>query len=64
MNTLFIFIKPLRDYCVPFRIFGFTSMLSALDLVALFIILVLALMLIFTMLGDLREYDKMDPKSW
>ena len=64
VNSLFIFIKPLRDYCLPFRILGFTSMLSALDLVAIFIIFVLALMLIFTMIADLRDYDRMDPKSW
>ena len=64
VNSLFIFINPLRDYCLPFRILGFTSMLSALDLVAIFIIFVLALMLIFTMIADLRDYDRMDPKSW
>lgn len=64
VNSLFIFIKPLRDYCLPFQILGFTSMLSALDLVAIFIIFVLALMLIFTMIADLRDYDRMDPKSW
>ncbi len=64
VNTLFIFIRPLREFSTDIAICGFTTTLSALDIVAVGIILILAVMFIVTMFNDLRDYDKMDPKTW
>lgn len=64
VNTVFIFVKPLRDFFLKIGIFGFEFSLSALDLVAVGIILILAVIFITTMFKDLKDYDRMDPKTW
>jgi len=63
INTLFLFIKPLREYSAIFEICGLTLELKALDFVALGIILILSLILLVTMFTDLRDYSRLDPKK-
>ena len=64
VNTLFIFIKPLREFSTNVSLLGFSASLSALDIVAAAISLILAVMFVVTMFNDLRDYDKIDPKTW
>lgn len=64
VNTLFMFIKPLREFSANVSLLGFSASLSALDIVAAAISLILTVMLVVTMFNDLRDYDKIDPKTW
>ena len=64
VNTLFIFIKPLREFSTNVSLLGFSASLSALDIVAAAISLILAVMFVVTMFNDLRDYAKIDPKTW
>lgn len=64
VNTLFIFIRPLREFSRSFRVFGMDVTLSALDFVAIAFIVILLLIYIVTVVGDARYYQKADPKNW
>lgn len=64
VNTLFIFIRPLREFSRSFRVFGMDVTLSALDFVAIAFIVILLLIYIVTVVGDARYYQKVDPKNW
>ena len=59
-----IIIIPLREFSTNVSLLGFSASLSALDIVAAAISLILAVMFVVTMFNDLRDYDKIDPKTW
>lgn len=63
INTLFIFIKPLRDYFLQLTLFGELVQLQALDLIAIGIILILLAIHIATVISDARGYAGIDPKK-
>ncbi len=61
VNTLFIFIKPLREFVARFTIFGQRVSLSAMDIFGLVILAVLTVIYITTIISDARGYAKADP---
>ena len=63
MNTLFILIRPLRQFVTSVSLFGTVVELKAMDLVALGIIAILLLIHVVTVFTDARDYSKMDPKK-
>ena len=63
INTLFIFIKPLREFeSAPISLCGTTFCLKAFDFFAIGVIVIITLMYITAVLKDLKEYDRIDPK--
>ena len=65
VNTLFIFIRPLREYSQDVRIFGHDFTFGAFDYIGAGIVIMLALVYVVTILKDLDEYARMDPpKPW
>jgi phosphatidylglycerophosphate synthase len=65
VNTLFIFIRPLREYSQDVRIFGHDFTFGAFDYIGGVIVAMLALVYAVTILKDLDEYARMDPpKPW
>lgn len=63
VNTLFILIRPLRQFATSIPLFGTIVELKAMDLVALGIIAILLLIHVVTVFTDARDYAKMDPKK-
>lgn len=61
INTLFIFIRPLRDFSHSFTLCGHDFTLRALDYIGIGIIIILALMYLTTVCKDIRDYARMDP---
>lgn len=61
INTLFVLIRPLRDFSHSFTICGNEITFRALDYIGIIIIVILALMYLSTVLKDIRDYAKMDP---
>lgn len=61
INTLFILIRPLREFSHSFTLFGHTFTLAALDYIGIVIIIILALMHLITVRNDIRDYAKIDP---
>lgn len=61
INTLFVLIRPLRDFSHSFTICGNEITLRALDYIGIIIIVILALMYLSTVRKDIRDYAKMDP---
>lgn len=65
VNTLFIFIRPLREFSQEVRIFGRGFTFGAFDYIGAVIVVMLALVYVVTILKDLDEYARMDPpKPW
>ena len=65
VNTLFIFIRPLREFRCSFDIFGTSFAFGAFDFIGGFIVLALILVYVITILKDLVDYARMDPpKKW
>lgn len=65
VNTLFIFIRPLREFSQDVRIFGHDFSFGAFDYIGAVIVAMLALVYVVTILKDLDEYARMDPpKPW
>ena len=65
VNTLFIFIRPLREYSREIRLFGMDFSIGIFDYIGVVIVAMLALIYVVTILKDLNEYAKMDPpKPW
>jgi len=63
INTLFIFIRPLREFrMAPFDCFGVEVTLKAFDFFAIAIVLIMMTMYISTVIKDLKQYNLMDPK--
>lgn len=65
VNTIFIYMVPLRDFSMPVFIFGKEVDLGAFDLVGIGIIAVLTAIYIHNFIVDIRGYAKVDPpKKW
>lgn len=63
INTLFATIAPLREFATEITIFGSCIELRALDLIAIGMIVVLALIHVSTVFMDARDYARIDPKK-
>lgn len=61
INTMFILIRPLREFSHSFELAGREFCLQALDYVAIVILAVLSVMYITTVFKDAREYAERDP---
>ena len=65
VNTLYIFVRPLREYSQDITILGQDFTLGIFDYVGAVIVVMLALVYVVTILKDLDEYARMDPpKPW
>ena len=60
-NTLFVLIRPLREFSLGISLFGMDITLHALDLVGLFVLLLLMVIYFATIVTDARYYAKIDP---
>lgn len=63
INTLFATIAPLREFATEITIFESCIELRALDLIAIGMIVVLALIHVSTVFMDARDYAMIDPKK-
>ena len=61
INTLFVLIRPLREFSHSFMICGNEFTLKALDYIGVVIILILVLMPLTTVRKDIKDYAEMDP---
>jgi phosphatidylglycerophosphate synthase len=61
VNTLFIMIRPLREFSYTFMICGQEYVFRALDFIGMAIVVVLAVIHLVTISSDIREYAVMDP---
>ena len=61
VNTLFIMIRPLREFSYTFMICGQEYVFHALDFIGMTIVVVLAVIHLVTISSDIREYAVMDP---
>ena len=61
INTLFIFIRPLRDFSHEFMMCGYWFRLSALDYICIAVTAILAAIYISDVIKDTKEYGEMDP---
>ena len=61
LNTLLIFIEPLREIAVPANLLGHSMVLRFMDFVCLFTILLLGCIYICTIISDARGYARIDP---
>lgn len=61
INTLFVLIRPLREFSRSFTLCGHSFTLGALDYIGILIIVILALMHLTTVRKDIKDYAKMDP---
>ena len=63
LNTVLVLAEPIRAYSRTMTMFGLTFTLSALDIAAIVIIVVLLLIHGCTIISDARGYAKIDPKK-
>ena len=61
VNTLFILIRPLREFSHSFTLCGHEFTFRALDYVGAAIVVILALMHLITVRNDIKGYAVMDP---
>lgn len=61
VNTLFIFLKPLREFSCPVRLLGRPVSLTLLDFVAIAISALIMLFYFISLVKDGREYAAMEP---
>ena len=61
VNTLYIYIAPIRNFAMHIYIFGNNITLGAFDFVAIGLILVLAAIYIQNFFSDAKGYAKIDP---
>ena len=65
VNTIFIYIAPIREFMRPVWIFGNEIDLGSFDIVGIGIIAVLMAIYIHNFIADLRGYAQVDPpKQW
>lgn len=62
-NTLFVLIRPLREFSVGVSVFGKDVTLRTLDLVGIFVLLLLLVIYFATIITDARYYAKIDPRK-
>lgn len=63
VNTLFVVVKPLREFSLGFCMFGKDITLQALDFAGLAVFLVLLVIYFSTIIADARYYAKIDPRK-
>ena len=61
VNTLFIYVTPLREYAREFVLFGQNVTLHILDYIALAITVILLIFYGVSLVGSAREFSRMDP---
>jgi phosphatidylglycerophosphate synthase len=61
INTLFIFIKPLREFSHSFTMFGYGVTFRVMDYVGAAVVVLLALIHLTTVRSDIKGYAEMDP---
>lgn len=61
VNTLFVLIRPLREFSHSFMLCGHEFTFAALDYVGIAIVLILIILHLTTVAGDIKGYAKMDP---
>lgn len=61
INTLFVLIRPLRDFSHTFRLCGHMFTLRALDYIGSVIVVILIILHLTTVRKDIKDYAKMDP---
>ena len=65
VNTLFIYIAPLREYALTVNVLGTDIILGSFDIVGLAILFVLVAIHLSNFAGDAKAYSKIDPlKAW
>lgn len=65
VNTLFIYIAPLREYALSVSVLGNEIILGTFDFVGLAILFVLVAIHLSNFAGDAKGYAKIDPlKAW
>ena len=61
VNTLFIYVAPIRNFAIHFHLLGKIVSLGSFDLVAIGLIIALSVIYVFNFLTDARGYAKVDP---
>lgn len=61
VNTLFIYVSPLRDYVLDVTMLGHPVTFRVLDFISLAIALILLIMYIVSVIHDAKEYARIDP---
>lgn len=61
INTLFILIRPLRDFSHTFTLCSHMFTLRALDYIGCVIVVILIILHLTTVRKDIKDYAKMDP---
>jgi len=61
INSLFVLIRPLRDFSHTFTIFGHDLTFGALDYIGAVIVIILTLMHLATVRNDIKGYAEIDP---
>ena len=61
VNTLLIFIRPLREFVADITLFGHSISLSAMDIFGIAVLAILTIIYIATVASDARGYAKADP---
>ena len=65
VNTLFIYVAPLRRFTTEFEVFGKDVLLGAFDYVGIAMLLVLMVIYARNFVCDARGYAKLDPlREW
>lgn len=65
VNTLFIYVAPLREYALTVNVLGTDLILGSFDFVGLAILFVLVAIHLSNFAGDAKGYSKIDPlKAW
>ncbi|MBQ2873958.1 MAG: CDP-alcohol phosphatidyltransferase family protein, partial [Bacteroidales bacterium] len=65
VNTLFIYVAPLRDFTTSFNCLGTEVVFGSFDYVGLVILLILMVIYFHNFVGDAKGYAKIDPlKKW
>lgn len=63
VNTVFILIRPLRDFVWSPSVAGWQLSMTVMDIVGVAIAVILAVFYLVNLLKDARDYAKMDPKK-
>ena len=61
LTSLFIFIRPLREFCTSINVFGKEIELHSLDVAGIVILAILLVIYFVTIISDAKGYAKMDP---
>ena len=65
VNTMFIYIRPLREFVLNIRILGTNISLGAFDIIGIIIFIILILIYFDNFVKDAKEYAETDPlKKW